>query len=60
MIKQTVICDICIEEISPQYNPWLKLLTQHNGIAYGRMGMVPHEMHIHLKCWTERMGEVVE
>ena len=56
MIQQTVICDICKEEIKQQDSAWLKLLTQHNGIAFGGMTMVPHEMHVHLRCWAERMG----
>ena len=56
MIKQTVICDICKEEIKPQDNEWLKLSIQYNNMAYGWTPLVPYEMHVHLECWTERMG----
>ncbi len=56
MIKQTIICDYCSEEIKHPDQPWLTI----NGELHGHMGagtvLFPKELHFHYTCWMQALS----
>ena len=57
MIKQTIICDYCAEEIQNPEQPWLTISGELHGHAHAGMVMYPKQLHFHYKCWMKIMAD---